>query len=75
LDDVSLVQQAATPIMPMNRMIGAVGDPQFHGLLGQSYQIHGIEAAFIPSLVSLIYLSLLVLFIYLLVVVLIMLVL
>jgi len=38
LDDVSLVQQG--PVPPM---FSAVGDPQFHGLLGQSYQIHGID--------------------------------
>jgi len=39
-----------TPIPAVNNP-GAVGDPQFHGLLGQSYQIHGIDGG-IYSIVS-----------------------
>jgi len=31
--------------------ISAIGDPQFHGLLGQSYQIHGIDGS-IYSIIS-----------------------
>ena len=45
VDDISLVQQEAVPInmIDVPPMISAIGDPQFQGLLGQSYQIHGID--------------------------------
>ena len=52
-DDISLVRQGAIPVsvMLMNNIVGAIDDPQFHGLLGQSYQIHGIDGG-IYSIIS-----------------------